>query len=124
MKQILAAIAFGSLALGVNAADSARDPCAGSGAEDAARCQAKSWESAEKEMQQSYEKALVNIQRLKDSQLTAKFKEAQEAWVKSRALQCWVAAYYESPAWSTVWEGNCKATEAKNRAAYLRDTFK
>jgi uncharacterized protein YecT (DUF1311 family) len=119
MKQLFLVIVLSALPLGVIAADGARDPCSGSGTEDAARCQAKSWESAEKKMQQEYEQTLVKIQKLKDSELTAKFKEAQETWAIYRELQCWAAAYYESPAWSAVWEGNSKATEAKNRAAYL-----
>jgi len=124
MKRIYVAFVFGLFPFGMLAADNTRDPCKSSGAEDAARCQTKSWESAEKEMQQAYEQALANIQKLKDSQLTAKFKEAQEAWLKSRELKCWVAAYYESPAWSTVWGGNCKMADAKSHANYLRETFK
>jgi len=123
MKRVLVAIVLGLLPFGMLAADSARDPCNSSGAEDAARCQTKTWELAEREMQQAYEKALINIQKLKDSQLTARFTDAQAAWLKSRELNCSVAAYYESPAWSTVWEGNCKMAEAKSRTNYLRETF-
>ena len=125
MKKILVVLAFCSLVLGVNTADSARNPCEGGGAEDAMRCQEKTWQRAEKEVHEAYKQALSNIQKLKDAELTAKFKEAQDAWVKYRELQCSVAAKYEdsSSQWATVWKANCEAQFAKDRASYLNEMF-
>lgn len=97
--------------------------CTDSGtALDSVICSQPQWAAAEKQLQTEYDRLVKELKLLDSTHLVKDLVASQRTWLKFRQQYCDVYARsrVEGNSWTSYWEQECNAREARARAKALK----
>ena len=121
--QILLVVFAAFISSTVYAATEANIPCTNSvSSNDAIICSQSKRRAAEKQMKTEYDRLINELKLLGIEHLVKDVVTSQRTWLKFRKQYCDVYARsrVEGNSWTTYWESDCYASEARTRAKALK----
>lgn len=89
---------------------------------DTIACAQPEWAAAERQLQAEYDQLIEELKQLGSGHLVKNLIAAQRTWLKSREQYCVVYGLFrvEGNSWTSYWEAECLASEARSRARSLK----
>ncbi|WP_172564214.1 lysozyme inhibitor LprI family protein [Vibrio navarrensis] len=132
MKKLLVILALASVPS--FASDDIEDPCnvKGGGVMAGYQCVEQKMESADKELNESYQEAIARISEEEaalreiwsQTELVEPFRKAQRAWLKYRDAECEFSGLSSTPSpWQGVQIEECKLRMTLERVEYFKSVY-